>query len=668
MSALVAGDRTPKVVGWSLATLSALMVTTVPVTLTGDVLARPGGDPRAEVNLLLGSVVAVGFAVAGTVLVHLRPRNIIGWLLLVVGLLHAVSNSAGAYGARALTDPDGSLPLGLFATWLGSCAAVPAFLLPTLVMPALYPTGRAPSRFWRWYLGACGVGIGLLILAAATVNGVSNDIAAATRLPWETPQWWGWATAGTSAALLVTAVGVVVIGTLVRVSRAQSPERQQLLWLVCVVGILVATIFLPATEIPFMVTFAFIPLAVMVGVLRYRLLGIEVALRRTLLYAPLALVVALIVGGLTTGLALLVPEGPLPLVAASAVVSILVIPLAARLRLLADHLVLGERADPLTLVDRVGAGLETATDDPVASMLEAVAAAAGASYAVVRERDGRELACVGEPGRDPLDVRLTHGGAELGVLSVGPRRGEPRVTVRDARLVRALAPHLAVVVSSRRLTEELARGRERIAAATVAERDRLRRDLHDGLGPSLSGIALGLEAAGTALARDPAAVPELLERTRLEADGAVREIRRVLEGLRPAALDRHGLVGAVRDAADKLGMGATGTPNFELRVDTLPPLSSEVEESAFRIVAEAMTNVARHSGADHCRVQINQTDGDLNIEVTDDGHGFACVGSTGHGLDSMRRRACDIDGRFSVAPIEPHGTAVTAALPLRASS
>jgi signal transduction histidine kinase len=163
-------------------------------------------------------------------------------------------------------------------------------------------------------------------------------------------------------------------------------------------------------------------------------------------------------------------------------------------------------------------------------------------------------------------------------------------------------------------------------------------------------------------------VPELLERTRLEADAAVREIRRVLAGLRPAALDRHGLVGAVRDTADKLGMGMAGTPHFELIVDPLPSLSSEVEECAFRIVAEAMTNVARHSGADHCRVQICQVNGNVNIGVTDDGQGLAHVGSLGHGLDSMRRRAADADGLLTVAPIEPHGTAIRAVLPLESSS
>jgi signal transduction histidine kinase len=358
----------------------------------------------------------------------------------------------------------------------------------------------------------------------------------------------------------------------------------------------------------------------------------------------------------------------LPLIAASAVVAILVIPIAGRLRLLVDRLVLGERADPLALVDRIGAGLEIAKDDPVASMLEAVATAAGASFAAVRDVAGRELATSGQAGRATLDVPLLHSGAELGVLMVGPRRGEPRVTARDARLVLALAPHLAVVVNSRELAEDLARERRRVTTATLAERDRLRRDLHDGLGPSLSGIALGLEAAGNAVVRDPAAVPDLLERTRLEADGAVREIRRVLEGLRPAALDRQGLVGALHETADSLGMGAPGRPQFELRVDALSFLPPDVEEAAFRIVAESLTNVARHSGAEHCSVEINQANGDLLVGVTDDGHGYASTRPMGHGLDSMRRRASDVGGRLTVTPHEPHGTAVTAVLPLEAPS
>jgi signal transduction histidine kinase len=615
----------------------------------------------------LGSIVVAGFAFSGAALVYLRPRNIIGWLLLVSGLLLAISDSGSAYGDRALSDPDGSVPLGLFTTWLSWWTFVPALLAPVLILPALYPTGRAPSRFWVWHVRVCLVGIGLVTVAGATVNGANDPSVAGVRLPWDAPHWWVWVTAGTGAALLVPALGVTIAGTLVRVTRAGTPERQQLLWLVCVVGVMVATVALPASEGPFMVMFACIPVAVVIGVLRYRLLGIEVVLRRTLLYVPLALLVALIIGGLTTGIASLVPDGPLPLLAASAVVAILVLPVAGRLRVLVDRLVLGERTDPLALVDRIGAGLEIAKDDPVASMLEAVATAVGASFATVHDSAGRELATLGQVARTTLDVPLVHSGAGLGVLSVGPRRGEPRVNADDARLVLALAPHLAVVVSSCELAKDLARERRRVMRATLAERDRLRRDLHDGLGPSLSGIALGLEAAGTALGRDPASVPDLLERTRLEADAAVREIRRVLAGLRPEALDRQGLVGALHETANSLGMGAPGRPQFELRADALPFLPPGVEESAFRIVAESMTNVARHSGAAHCSVEIDQAKGDLRVGVIDDGHGYASTRPMGHGLDSMRRRALDVGGLLTVTPISPHGTAVTAILPLQES-
>jgi signal transduction histidine kinase len=329
--------------------------------------------------------------------------------------------------------------------------------------------------------------------------------------------------------------------------------------------------------------------------------------------------------------------------------------------------VLGERADPLTLVDRVGAGLEVEHDDPVASMLEAVASAAGTSYAVVQDIQGASVARVGDSTGTTFDLPLRHRGVQLGTLTIGPRRGATRVTEQDARLVTALAPHLAVVVGAARLAEELARERTRVTTATLAERDRLRRDLHDGLGPSLAGIALGLEAANTAHRTDPDAVPALLERTRAEADVAVREIRRVLDGLRPTSLDLHGLEGAVRDTASSLGMGGAGCPAFDFRTDALPLLPPQIEEAAFRIVAESLTNVARHSAAVHCAVRLNQANGDLRVRVSDDGSGLGPDAGSGHGLDSMRKRAADVGGSFLIEVARPHGTLVTAVLPLEPS-
>jgi signal transduction histidine kinase len=235
---------------------------------------------------------------------------------------------------------------------------------------------------------------------------------------------------------------------------------------------------------------------------------------------------------------------------------------------------------------------------------------------------------------------------------------------RDARLLEALAPHLAVVVRSRRLTEDLARERERVVAATLAERERLRQDLHDGLGPSLSGIALGLEAADQALLRDPGTARDLMARTRAEAESAVREIRRVLDDLRPSALDRHGLADAVRETASGLGLGRPGGPEFALEAVDLPTLAAPVEEAAFRIVAESLTNVIRHSGARHCNVRLAWSNGDLCVAIRDDGGGIKGPRGDGVGLASMRRRASEIGGRVSVEPARPHGTVVTALLPL----
>jgi len=162
-------------------------------------------------------------------------------------------------------------------------------------------------------------------------------------------------------------------------------------------------------------------------------------------------------------------------------------------------------------------------------------------------------------------------------------------------------------------------------------------------------------------------VPGLLERTRAEAEAAVREIRRVLDGLRPTSLDLHGLEGAVRDTAMSLGMGRPGSPDFDFLTDALPLLPPQVEEAAFRIVAESLTNVARHSAADHCVVRLNQANGDLRVRVSDDGRGLSPGSGSGHGLDSMRRRAADVGGNFLVEDAIPNGTLVTAVLPLELS-
>lgn len=648
---------------WVLAVLAAALYATIPLSLSGGVMGRAQIENPIDTMDLIQGLVLFPFVLSGAWLISQRPRNAIGWLVLASGFLQAVQMSCEAYGARALTDPNGELPLGLPVMWLASWAWMPSLAIVATVLPGLYPTGVPASRFWWWQVRAAVVGICLLIVSAGTGQGGVDDVVRGVRLPWDVPTWFSIATLIPAAVLIVGSLPVVLVGTLVRALRAGTPERQQLLWLAATLVIFIFA-FLSPVESVFSVAYGLVPVAITIGVLRYRLLGIEVALRRTLLYGPLTLLVALVVGGTTTAAARLVPEGPLPLLVGSAVVALLLFPVADRLRGWVDRFVLGDRIDPLTAVDRVGAGLEIANADPVPSMLRAVAMATGGAFARVTDAAGLELAAVGVPADGGLEVPLRHGGEELGSLSVGPRPREPRVTAEDGRLVAALAPHLAVVVRSRILTEELDTERRRVSEATLAERDRLRRDLHDGLGPSLSGIALGLEAATHALDDDPRTARAILERTREEASGAVAEIRRVLDGLRPSALDRDGLVGAVREVADALGLGRTGRTDFALDTRPVRGLPPQVEEAAFRIVAEGLTNVSRHASARWCKVTLDGTSTELRVSVADDGTGIDPAHRPGHGLESIRTRVAALGGRIEVTTGADRGTEISAVLPL----
>jgi signal transduction histidine kinase len=192
------------------------------------------------------------------------------------------------------------------------------------------------------------------------------------------------------------------------------------------------------------------------------------------------------------------------------------------------------------------------------------------------------------------------------------------------------------------------------------ERRRLRQDLHDELSPSLAGIRLAVAAARTRGLPDESEV--LLARAQDEAADAVDVIRRILDDLRPPALDELGLVGAVRRRADSLRRAG----EFEVTVSdsgipaTLPPA---VEVGLFRIASEAMANAVRHSGARHCTVEMARVNGSLRVVVGDDGQGLAPDHGEGVGLRSMRERAEALGGSLETVN-RPVGLAVTATVPL----
>ncbi|MFN2561429.1 MAG: sensor histidine kinase [Jatrophihabitans sp.] len=193
------------------------------------------------------------------------------------------------------------------------------------------------------------------------------------------------------------------------------------------------------------------------------------------------------------------------------------------------------------------------------------------------------------------------------------------------------------------------------------ERQRLRRELHDGVGPTLAGVALGLESADRALDGDPQRASRLIKETRNDVAGLITDVRRVVDGLRPPMLDEVGLAGALTQLCD--AFAARTDCQISVRTGELPTVSAAADVAAYRIGSEALTNVVRHAGATHCEVTLSSSDGWLLLEVTDNGHGGAASRNGGSGLPSMLERAAELGGSVDVRSSST-GTRVQARLPL----
>jgi signal transduction histidine kinase len=268
--------------------------------------------------------------------------------------------------------------------------------------------------------------------------------------------------------------------------------------------------------------------------------------------------------------------------------------------------------------------------------------------------------------REGLCIPLIHQGETLGYLVLGPRAPNEAFSSTDLRLLHDLAPQVGVAVHSARLTADLQRSREQLILAREEERRRLRRDLHDGLGPQLAGLALKLETLRNRLTDDPLADSLLADLAKRTQD-ATADIRRLVYELRPPALDELGLVSALREGATQYNQqGVNGVNITFYAPESLPPLPAAVEVAVYRIAQEALTNVIRHAEARTClvRLRLDESAGLLCLEVEDDGKGLLMKRRTGVGLNSMRERAEELGGMLTVTS-SADGTLLTARLPCR---
>ena len=419
------------------------------------------------------------------------------------------------------------------------------------------------------------------------------------------------------------------------------------------------------------------PVAVAVAVLRDNLFDIDTLLNRTLVYGTLTLGIGAAYAAVVSALALVFEArgGLGPSLVATGLVAVLFQPLRSRVQGIVNRVMYGERDDPGAVLGRLGQRLEGTlpTDAVLPTLVETVAQALRLPY-VALELDGAgpRLVEFGRPTHPAVRFPLAYRGEPIGSLLVEPRAADEAFGTAELDLLETIARQASVAAYAVRASDELRRSRERLVAAREEERRRLRRDLHDGLGPTLGSLTLKLDAATNLLERQPDAARELLADLREQVQGAIVDLRSVIHALRPPTLDDLGLVGALREQALRLEHADLAV-TFEAP-DRMPAVPAGVEVATYRIAQEALANVVKHAGANACTVRLaveREPRAALRLVVVDDGIGIDSRAlrprgeARGVGLGSMRARAEDLGGELRVMPRPGGGTRVTAWLPLR---
>jgi signal transduction histidine kinase len=353
---------------------------------------------------------------------------------------------------------------------------------------------------------------------------------------------------------------------------------------------------------------------------------------------------------------------------ATGIVAVLFQPLHGRLQLVVNRLMYGRRDEPLAVLSQLGARLEAALfpDEILPDLVARIAQALKLPYTAIALRVGEEWKVQAESGQAVEGCQafsLIYQGQMIGQLLASQRQPREDFNQADRYLLTNIARQIGPVAHALQLTSALQQSRQQLITAREEERRRLRRDLHDGLGPQLASQTLTIDAINKLLDRDPASARNLLEQLKKQSQSAVQDIRRLVYNMRPPALDELGLVEALREGVRQSGVEGTCVeinPNAE----ALPPLPAAVEVAVYRITQEAITNVIRHACASHCFVWITTRKQRLDLTVTDDGVGFHTQIHHGVGLDSMRERAEELGGEFHIENQLEGGTRVKVRLPL----
>jgi signal transduction histidine kinase len=627
----------------------------------------------------MASTLAQGFfvgtlAAVGVIVTLAVSGNRVGGLLLAGAVGLGVGGALTEVGIHGVVTRPGSVPgAGYFAA-LGPGFQAVGWLLTVIAVPLVFPDGRLPGSRWRWAGWCTGAAV-----VALWLGNVLSPTAQQTRLahwhsPLGLPGKWSAAADGLSmvaVGLAVLVAGAAVVGLVARWRRGGPLLRQQVLLFagaICLpTGLLVAVVI--ANGVPgwmFAVAGLPLPATIMIATLGHGLYDLRRAANRTLLWLTLSAFVVAVYAIVVLVAAAAAPDRRSwwpPAVAAVAAAGLL-LPAHRALQKAVNRIVYGRWREPYDVLADLGKRLVAAADVDrlLAATVDELTAGLDLQRVSVRSVDGARIA--GFDVAADTTILLNAYGVAVGQLCY--QLPDRQLSDSEQRLLHDVASHLGGALHTRALYADLQRAREQLVVAREEERRRLRRDLHDGIGPALAGLTLKTVTARRLLPPDADRADRHLAALGEEIRHVTSDVRRVVEGLRPPAIDELGLIGAITQAVDRLAAD-TGPAITMSAPDTMPPLPAAVEVAAYRIAVEAVTNAVRHTHALHCHITITATGRELSLTIDDDGAGLSQTSRPGHGLSIMRERAEEIGGGFDVrSRSDRSGTTVHTRLPIDA--
>jgi signal transduction histidine kinase len=649
--------------------------------------------------LVIAITMVAGYSTIGALIASRTTGNPIGWLLMSVGVGFLLGGMTDEYLTFAYRRGWEDHALTTFVGWLTNWVFL-ALVLPIPWILLLFPDGTLPSRRWR------PVGIAALVCSASAAvasilapGPIDTSVSSAPDNP-------------TGVESLEPVIGVVlavagvsllalgfasVVGLFLRYRRSRGEERQQMRWFVAVcalgaallVGAIASGLGLqgnetrPINEIFFFAFFTVLaiglPGACAIAILRYRLYDLDLVVRKTVLYATVALLLigAFLVFAVVVGQAV-IEANPLAILASIAM-GLAFWPAVRLARRVADRIVYGGRATPyevLTDFSHRVAG-SYAAEDVLPRMAVILSEAVGAAQAVVWLRIGDELRPAGLapadraapdavrsqgdqvpdlPGDAAVEVRDQ--GALLGALTVSMPANDPMNASKE-RLVRDLASQAGLVLRNVRLIEELRASRQRLVAAQDEERRRIERNIHDGAQQQLVALTVKLRLLEQIVGRDPAKAAEIATQLQEEATAALDDLRDLARGIYPPLLADKGLPAALEAQARKSPVPVS------VAAGDLGRFSQDIEAAIYFSCLEALQNVTKYAEASHVEISLARSDGQLSFGVTDDGVGFdpASV-SHGSGLQGIADRLDALGGTFEIVSSVGVGTAINGSVPV----